>query len=87
MQREWQADLAVNHGKVAMILALQGKKADARKEFNQGRAILSALKGVSPDNAKLAENLAWIDGEIAKLDQAGAAAPQAAQPDKSSGDP
>jgi hypothetical protein len=51
-----------------MVLALPGDATGALNEFHQRRAILAALKEQTPDSATLAGDLAWLDGEIAKLE-------------------
>ena len=66
----WQRDLAISHGRVAMVLAEQGEAARALNELREGRAIIARLKEQSPDNATLPDDLAWFDAEIAKLEQA-----------------
>jgi hypothetical protein len=43
---------------------------------------MAQLKDQSPDNAQLHKDLAAFDAEIAKLEQAGAVKPEAAQPEQ-----
>lgn len=42
--------------------------------------IIARLKELSPDNAQLASDLSVLDGEIAKLERAGAAQPITVEP-------
>jgi len=64
---QWQRDLALSHGRVAMALARQGKGEEARAGLEAGRAIIVRLRQVSPDNATLPKDLAWFDAELAAL--------------------
>jgi tetratricopeptide (TPR) repeat protein len=63
----WQRDLAISHGRVAMILARQEVGSEALAAFVQGRDIIVKLREKSPDNAQLPKDLAWFEGQIAKL--------------------
>src|SRR5215831_12640798 len=49
----WQRDLALSHGRVAMILARQGKRKQALADFRKGRDIITKLKAAVPSNATL----------------------------------
>ena len=71
---EWQRDLAISHGRVAEVLARQGEPQLALAEYRKGRDIIVRLKDQAPGNATLPKDLAWLDYEIAKLEQAGATA-------------
>jgi hypothetical protein len=42
---EWQRDLAISHGLVAMLLARQNERERALAGFRQGRDIIIKLKG------------------------------------------
>jgi hypothetical protein len=57
-----------SHGRVATVLARQGKRDAARVDFQAGRAIIAKLKSASPGNATLPKDHAWFTEEIAKLD-------------------
>ena len=63
----WQRDLAIGHGRVAMILARQEADSDARAAFTKGRDIIVNLQKKSPDNATLPKDLAWFEDQIAGL--------------------
>ncbi len=63
----WAHDLAVSYGMVGVVLGKQGKAQEALDALNAGRAIVARLKEQFPDNASLAQDLAWFDAEIAKL--------------------
>ncbi len=63
----WQRDLALSHGRVAMVLARQGSRSEAALAFEQGRAIIVRLRQQSPDNAALPKDLAWFEAQIAAL--------------------
>jgi tetratricopeptide (TPR) repeat protein len=76
---DWQRDVAVGHYKIAMVLARQGDLVQALDAFRKGRAIITKLQEQSPENAQLANDLAVLDAQIAKLEKADAAAPDAAQ--------
>jgi hypothetical protein len=60
--------LAIIRGHLAMALAKQDN-GRALDELRKGRSILARLKERSPDDATLANDLAWFDAEIAKLEQ------------------
>jgi tetratricopeptide (TPR) repeat protein len=66
----WQHDLVISHAKVGSLLAEQGETALALKTFRQGREIVASLKEKSPDSARPSKELAWFDGEIARLQKA-----------------
>jgi len=63
----WQRDLALSHGRVAMILLRQGERERALSAFHQGREIILKLKAAAPSNATLPKDLAWFDGQIGGL--------------------
>ena len=63
----WQHGLAVSHDKVGVVLAQQGKTAEALDAFAKGREIIARLKEQAPESTSLADDLAWFDAEIAKL--------------------
>src|SRR5581483_4192713 len=63
----WAHDLAVSYGMVGVVLGKQGKTEEALAALNAGREIIARLKERFPDNASLAQDLAWFDAEIAKL--------------------
>jgi len=63
----WQRDLALSHGRVAIILARQGERERALGAFRQGRNIIAKLKAAAPSNATLPEDLDWFDGRIQQL--------------------
>ena len=58
---EWQRDLALGYGRVALIELRQG---DALKVFQQGRDIITQLIRRAPDNATLPNDLAWFDRQM-----------------------
>ena len=62
----------MSHWKVAKVLARQGEALDALDALRQGRAIIARLKEQSPDDATLPNDLAYFDGEIARLEEASA---------------
>lgn len=64
----WQRDLALSHGRVARALARQGSRREAGTAFELGRTIIARLQRQAPDNAKLPEDLAWFEDQIAALD-------------------
>jgi hypothetical protein len=45
----------------------QGAQAEATASFQQGRGIILRLMQQSPDNARLPEDLVWLDNELATL--------------------
>ncbi len=47
----WQRDVALSHGRVAMVLARQGSVSEAAAGFQMGRDIIAGLRQQSPDNA------------------------------------
>jgi hypothetical protein len=63
----WQRNLALSFERVAMVEAQQGARDRATGLFRQGRDIIAGLKARSPDNATLARDLAWFEGQIAAL--------------------
>jgi hypothetical protein len=63
----WQRDLALSHGRVAMILLRQGERERALSAFRQGREIILTLKAAAPSNSTLPQDLAWFDGQIGGL--------------------
>ena len=64
-----QRDLALSHGRVAIVQAQQaGGEKDALGAFKKGREIIARLKATSPDNATLPNDLAWFDAQIAGLE-------------------
>jgi hypothetical protein len=64
---QWQRDLAVIHSKLASIFDLQGRIADTLRELGQGRDIMAALVAIAPGNAQRKGDLAWFEGQIARL--------------------
>ena len=46
----------------------QGRTADAVVELTKGRDIMAARVGVAPDNAQWKKDLAWFDGQIARIE-------------------
>jgi hypothetical protein len=60
----WQRDLALSHGRVAMILSRQGERERALAAFREGREIIVKLKAASPSNATLPKDLSWFGGRI-----------------------
>jgi tetratricopeptide (TPR) repeat protein len=64
----WRRDLAVSHGKSGIVLAKQGETAEARDAFVKEREIIARLKEQFPESTSLADDLAWFDAEIAKLE-------------------
>ena len=62
-----QRDLAVSHGLVATVLAGTGQTAEALEGLRKGRDIIVRLRALSPDNATLPRDLAWLDGQIVRL--------------------
>ena len=74
-----QRDLAISQGNVAAVLAKQGDTSRALDLLQQARVIIARLKEQSPDD-QLSNDLAEFDAEIAKLKQASASEPEAAQP-------
>ncbi len=65
----WQRDLALSHGRVAMVLARQGERERALGSFRQGREIITKLKTAAPSNATLPKDLDWFDGQIRALEK------------------
>ena len=61
---EWQRDLALGYGRVALIEWRQGARDDALKVFQQGRDIITQLIRRAPDNATLPNDLAWFDRQM-----------------------
>jgi hypothetical protein len=66
---EWQRDLALSHGRVAMALTRQGERPRALSAFRQGREIIAKLKATAPTNAISPKDLAWFDEQIAALEK------------------
>ena len=66
----------MSHGKIGIVLTQEGKTAEALEEFATGRATIAELKQQFPANASFADDLAWFDARIAKLN------PQAPQPEQ-----
>jgi type II secretory pathway component PulM len=64
---DWQRNLAISYGRLAIIDTLQGERERALAAFRKGRAIIARLREASPDHAILTSDLAWFDAEIAKL--------------------
>lgn len=62
-----QRDLAIIHSKLASIFDLQGRIADTLRELRQGRDIMTALVAIAPGNAQWKGDLAWFEGQIARL--------------------
>lgn len=65
----WPRDLALSHGRVAMVEARQGARERALGAFKQGREIIARLRARSPDNATLPKDLAWFDSQISALEK------------------
>ncbi len=64
---EWQRDLALGHGRLAAVKLQQDDRDGAFEGFIRGREIIAALASASPDNATLANDIIWFDGQIAAL--------------------
>ena len=62
---DWQRDLALSYGRVAIVKAQQGARNDALSALQQGREIVARLSQQSPDNATLHSDLARFDEQIA----------------------
>ena len=62
----WQRDLAIGHGRVAMILARQEADSDARAAFTKGRDIIVNLQKKCP-TTRHCQDLAWFEDQIAGL--------------------
>jgi len=50
-----------------MVFARRGERQRALVAFDKGREIIARLRSQSPDNATLPNDLAWFDGQIARL--------------------
>jgi hypothetical protein len=66
---QWQRDLALSYGEVALMDKRMGERDRALGAFQQGRTILARLKERSPSDASLHEDLAWFDGQIAAMEK------------------
>jgi hypothetical protein len=66
---QWQRDLAVSFGNVALIEAQQDLREKALEGFRQARDIIAQLRQKSPDNATLPKDLAWYETQLAALEQ------------------
>ncbi len=64
------------------MFARQGEALDALDALREGRAIIARLKEQSPDDATLPIDLAFFDGEIARLEEADAPELGTAQPEQ-----
>jgi hypothetical protein len=64
---EWQRDLAVSFGSLALVHKQSGDNAKALDFSRQGQAIMVRLTKLSPDNARWKKDLALFDQEIAEL--------------------
>ena len=65
----WQRDVALSHGRVAIVQARQGARQDALGGFGKGRAVIAKLEAQLPDNATLPRDLAWFERQIAELER------------------
>lgn len=65
----WQRDLALSHGRVAMVAVRLGQREAALRGLRQGRTIIARLVDLSRDNATLPKDLAWFDSHIAALER------------------
>jgi hypothetical protein len=50
-----------------MVLSQQGERQLALAAFGKGRKIIVQLRSRSPDNAALPKDLAWFEGQIARV--------------------
>jgi hypothetical protein len=66
---EWQRDLAVSHGRVAMVFAKQGEREQALAAFRKGRDIIIELKAAAPSKASLPKDLFWFDEQMGELEK------------------
>jgi hypothetical protein len=60
--------VAVSYVKLALEHLKLGNVAEALVELRKGREIMAALVGIAPGFAQWKKDLAWIDGEIARLE-------------------
>jgi len=64
---EWQRNIALSLGRVAMLLARKGCVGEAAAGFQMGRDIIASLRQRFPDSATLPKELAWFDAQLAAL--------------------
>ena len=72
--RNLQRDLAVTSTKLANAYLKDGRPSEARDAFNVARTIEAALVDAHPDDAQFKNDLAWVDEQIAALENGVAAA-------------
>ena len=66
----WWRNLVASYGRVGSVLAQQGETRLARDALERGRSIIAQLKDQFADDAQLSRQLAALDADIAKLEQA-----------------
>jgi hypothetical protein len=64
----WQRDLSVSYAKLASVYLRLGNSAEALAALHKGRDIIAALVAIAPSNAQWKKDLAWFDGQIARLE-------------------
>jgi tetratricopeptide (TPR) repeat protein len=65
---EWQHNLAVSHGKLALAYERLGQIAQALIQVRKGRDLLAALVAMASGNVQWAKDLALFDAQIARLE-------------------
>jgi eukaryotic-like serine/threonine-protein kinase len=65
---EWQEDLASSYPQIVSLLLKLGDISQALIELHKGREIVAQLVTSAPDNAQWKADLAWFDGEIARIE-------------------
>jgi tetratricopeptide (TPR) repeat protein len=61
---QWQRDLSISYEKVGEVLVAQGKLDEALKAYRDSLAIFA----IAPSYTQWKKDLAWFDGEIARLE-------------------
>ena len=63
----WQRELALGHGRVAMLLVRQGLPRAAAAALKQGHAIVLRLRQLAPNDVVLARDVVWFEERLAEL--------------------
>jgi hypothetical protein len=63
----WQRELALGHGRIAMLLVRQGSQREAAAALKQGHAILQRLRQLAPNDAVLPKDVVWFEERLAAL--------------------
>ena len=72
----WQRDLSVSHANLALAYRREGRIADALAALHKARNIISTLAARAPNHAGWQRDLAWLDRQIAGLEEKAPSTPR-----------